>query len=234
MTFVKLLQHYRKQFYARPFTYPNGDILFWVKVPSEDYEHNKISYDVLFLIKYDRNLKRENRNIEVYSNCPSFVFTYCYVYYHRGLFFNKLVGKMPSEALNNPPEIRNPIQSLGFEKSTYIAARYLIDGHCLSDDYIAKFSKTMTAEQEATIFNEIADPETIIAVYQHAKYQYRKTHRKELSQSEKKRRDEQNKEYAREQKKIEPKGNFIFHKSPRSKITARKAKRSLMNDNKKK
>ena len=141
---------------------------------------------------------------------------------------------MPSEAINNPPEIRNPIQSLGFEKSTYIAAKYLMDGHCLSDDYLAKFSKLMTPEEENKIFNEIADPETIVAVYQHAQYQYRKTHRKELSKKEEKRRDEQNKKYAAQQKKIEPRGGFIFHKSPRSKITARKAKRSLMNDNKKK
>ena len=37
-----------------PFIYPNGDLLYYVKVPSEDYKNNKISYDVLFLIKYDK------------------------------------------------------------------------------------------------------------------------------------------------------------------------------------
>ena len=77
---------------------------------------------------------------------------------------------MPSEVLTRAPEIRNPIQSLGYEKSTYIAARYLVDGHCLADDYIARFGK-----------------------------------------------------------KIEPKGGFIFHKAPRAKITAKKAKRNLLN-----
>lgn len=232
ITFVKLLQKYRRHFYALPYTYPNGDILFLVKVPSEEYEHNKITYDVMFLIKYDRNKTRENRDIEVYSNCPSFVFTYCYVYNKKGLFLTKLRDKMPREALENPPVIRNPIESLGFEKSTYIAARYLIDGHCLSDSYVAKFSKIMDQQTEAKLFAQVADPETIVAVYQHAQYQYRKTHRKELAANEKKRRDDANKEYAREQKKIEPRGGFIFHKSPRSKITARKAKRSLMNEKK--
>lgn len=234
LVFIKLLQKFRRQFYAIPYTYSNGDILFWVKVPSETYDQNKISYDVMFLIKYDKSKRRENRDIEVYSNCPSFVFTYCYVYNKRGLFLQKLREKMPIEALTKPPVIRNPIESLGFEKSTYIAARYLIDGHCLSDDYIAKFSKMMTDTLEHTIFREVADPETIVAVYQHAQYQYRKTHRKELSANEKKKRDERNKKYASEQKKIAPRGGFIFHKSPRSKITARKAKRSLLNDNNKK
>lgn len=114
LTFIKLLQKYRRHFYAVPYTYPNGDILFLVKVPSEEYEQNKITYDVMFLIKYDRNKSRENRDIEVYSNCPSFVFTYCYVYNKKGLFLTKLRDKMPREALENAPVVRNPIESLRF------------------------------------------------------------------------------------------------------------------------
>lgn len=234
MAFIKLLQNFRRQFYAVPYIYPNGDLLYLVKVPSEDYKNNKISYDVVFYLKYDKNLRRQNRDIEVYSNCPSFVFTYAYVYNQKGLFFSKLKDKMPKEALNNPPEIRNPIQSLGFEKSTYIAARYLVDGHCLSDDYVAKFKKMMTPQEEADLFNKIADPNLIVSIYQHAKYNAAKTHRKELSTNEKNARDKRNKEYAKEQKKNRPNaGGFIFHRSPQSKITARKAKRALLNTNKK-
>ena len=137
---------------------------------------------------------------------------------------------MPREALTKAPEVRNPIQSLGFEMSTYIAARYLVDGHCLTDDYIAKFSINMNPDEESKLFNRIADPERIVAVYQHAQYQQRKTHKKPLSQEEKIRRDEQNKKYAREQAKNKPKKGFIVHKSPRSRITAKKAIKALQNE----
>lgn len=229
LTFIKLLQKYRRHFYATPYIYSSGDILFWVKVPSEDYEHNKIAYDVMFFIKYNKNVKLVNRDIEVYSNCPSFVFTYCYVYNQRGLFLSKLRDKMPSEVLTRAPEIRNPIQSLGYEKSTYIAARYLVDGHCLADDYIARFGKKIDQYIESNIFREVADPETIIAVYQHARYKFAKSHRKKLTKNEIRRRDKMSSKYVTQQKKIEPKGGFIFHKAPRAKITARKAKRNLLN-----
>ena len=80
----------------------------------------------------------------LYSNSPSFIYTYCYVYNQKGLLIDKLKSKLPQMALTKFPEVRNPIGSLGYEKSTYIAARYLIDGKCLSDEYVNRYSKTMT------------------------------------------------------------------------------------------
>jgi len=144
LIYIKLLREHRKEFYAQPYIYGNGDILYYVKVPSEFYNDNKITYDVLFLIKYDKQLERKNRQVYFYSNSPSFIFTYCYVYNKHDLLIDKLKNKLPNEALTMPPDIRNPIQSLGFEKSTYVAALYLIQGGCLSDAYINRFGKTMT------------------------------------------------------------------------------------------
>ena len=234
MMYIKLLREHRREFYAMPFIYENGDLLMYVKVPSEDYEHNKISYDVLFLLKYNQQLKRANRQMTLYSNSPSFIFTYCYVYNQHGLIIDKLKNKLPNEALTKFPEIRNPIGSLGYEKSTYIAAMYLIDGKCLSDEYINRFGKIMTPQLEAQTFNKIADPELLVAVYQHAQYQQRKEHKKELSANEKAKRDQVNKDYARQQKKNKPAGTFVTHKSPSAKLTAKQAKKNLMNQYKKK
>lgn len=231
LQFVKLLQNFRREFYAIPYIYQNGDVLFHVKVPSEFYKENKISYDVLFLLQYgDGSKRRAHRNIKMFSNCPSFIFTYCYVYYKKGLIADKFVGKLPYEAISQPPVVRNPIESMGYEKSTYIAARYLLDGMCLTDDYINRFSKIMTPAVETELVNRLADPNLIVQIYQHAKYQQRKTHKKPLSQEEKIRRDEQNKKYAREQAKNKPKKGFIVHKSPRSRITAKKAIKALQNE----
>ena len=87
---------------------------------------------------------------------------------------------------------------------------------------------------EADILNKIADPTLLVSIYQNAQYQKRKTHRKEISANEKKRREEQMAKYEKDQKKNKPKGSgFIIHRSPRSKITARAARKSLLNDYKK-
>ena len=112
MIYIKLLREHRKQFYAVPYLYGNGDILFYVKVPSEKYDENKISYDVLFLIQYDKNKSRDKRLMKLYSNSPSFIYTYCYVYNQHNLIIEKLKSKLPNEALTTFPEVRNPIGSL--------------------------------------------------------------------------------------------------------------------------
>lgn len=234
MTFIKLLREYRREFYAVPYIYGNGDILYYVKVPSEDYKNNKISYDVLFLLKYDKDVKRANRHMWLYSNSPSFIFTYCYVYNKNGLIIDKLKSKLPTQALTQFPTVRNPIGSLGYEKSTYIAASYLIEGGCLTDEYVNRHGKNLNDVLETQTINKIADPELLVAIYQHAQYNKRKKHRKELDAQTKQARDKQNKDYANQQKKIKPRSGFIIHTSPRSKITARQAQRSLMNNNKNK
>ena len=227
MIYIKLLREHRKQFYCIPYVYENGDLLLYVKVPSEAYKDNKISYDVLFKITYDQRLERKNRDMKIYSNSPSFIFTYCYVYNRANFLIDDLKSKVPSLALTQAPVVRNPIGSFGYEKSTYIAARYILDGGCLSDEYINKYGKQMNPQTEGELLRRIANPELLVAVYQHAQYLKRKTHRKPLTPIEKAKRDERNKEYAADQKKMLPKKGFITHKAPRSRITARKAQKAL-------
>ena len=231
MTFIKLLRNHRRQFYAVPYIYGNGDILFYVKVPSEDYKDNKISYDVLFLIQHDKNRSREKRLIKLYSNSPSFIFTYCYVYNQHNLIIEKLKSKLPTEALTQFPEIRNPIGSLGYEKSTYIAAMYLLNGKCLRDEYINRYGITMNSKVETETYRKIANPELLVSIYQHAKYKARKEHRKPITKNEEAKRDKIQARYAEKEKKNTPKkSGMIIATSPRSKITARKAKKAILND----
>lgn len=233
ITYINLLREHRKSFYAIPYVYTNGDILYHIKVPSEMYKDNKISYDVLFLLKYEKNRDRKNRDMQVYSNSPSFIFTYCYVYNKHGMLIEKLKGKFPNEALTKAPDVRNPIQSFGYEKSTYIAARYLLDGRCLTDEYINRFSKTMTTLEESRLFNSIADPEVLVSIYQHAQYEKRKTHRKEISDGERKAKQEQRKKYIADQKRYTPKKSLLTYRTPRAKLTARQATKIVKDEYKK-
>ena len=172
------------------------------------------------------------RNAKFFSNSPSFIFTYAYVFNQKSILVDKFKQKLPNQCLTQPPVIRNPIESLGYEKSIYIAGKYLMDSFALSENYIRRFGKKANALAEADLIRRIANPETLIAVYQHAKYLQAKTHRKPISANEKKKRDERNRRFAETQKRHRPegrKGPFGFNVAPRPNLTARKAIKNMQN-----
>ena len=230
LTFIKLLNTYRTQFFAVPYVYVNGDILFHVRVPSEDFKSNKLYYDVLFKIINDPTQRYSMRNVRMFSNSPSFIFTYAYVYYHDDLVIDEFASKLPIQALTQPPTVRNPVEALGYEKSTYIAARYLIDGFCLTDNYITKFGKKMNALEERNLLIQIADPDKIVQIYALAKHEKAKNPRVVDKVRDQKRRD-MRREFVKNAKAHKPKsvGTIMGKKAPRAKITAKKAKRNLTN-----
>lgn len=236
-TYIRTLQKYRKQFYAVPYLYDDGRILFHVKVPSEAYNINKISYDILIEFEDKPGIRLAMRNAKFFSNSPSFIFTYAYVFNQKDLIVDKFKDKLPMQCLTQPPVVRNPIESLGYEKSIFIAGKYLLDSFALSENYIKKFGKKANALAEIDLIRRIANPETLIAVYQHAKYLQAKTHRKPLSATEKKKRDQINRNFADTQKRHRPegrKGAFGITVAPRPKLTARQAQSALLNKNSKK
>jgi hypothetical protein len=236
VTFVKLLSRFRQQFFAVPYLYPNGDVLFHVKVPSEEYDKNKIVYDVLFRIYEDGDPSKRysQRRVKMFSNSPSFLFTYAYVYYHSDLIINdpNFVSKLPQIAIIQPPVIRNPVESLGFEKSTYVAARYLIDGFILNEGYIKRFGIKMNPIEETRLLSAVADPQLLVQLYAHAKEIHSKTKSvKKVNVQKREAREKMRQEYIQRQKASKPKkSGFIFKRSPQSKITPKEAKRRLMND----
>lgn len=231
MAFIDTLRKFRRHFYAIPYIDNNtGNILFHVKVPSQEYDINGLTYDVLFLIEGATNITLANRNVKMFSNSPSFIFTYAYVYYHDDLLIKDFENKIPLVALLNAPEIRNPVESLGYEKSTYFAARYLIDGLALTRNYINKFKKNLDPFSLLTIQNNIADPETIVQVYALAREMQVKKRRKAEDLERLKKRQELKKSYTQKQQKSRPKTGL--KRKPQTKITARKASKSLMNKKK--
>jgi len=202
-----------------------------VRVPSEDFRSNKLFYDVLFRIDNDPTQRYSTRNTRMFSNSPSFIFTYAYVYYHDDLIIDEFAEKLPMTALTTPPTTRNPVEALGYEKSTYIAARYLLDGFCLTDNYINKFGKKMNALEERNLLYQIADPDKIVQIYALAKHEKAKAP-KVIDNDRDTRRQKMRQEFIENAKKNRPKpvGNILTRKAPRAKISARRAKRSLMND----
>ena len=237
-TYVKLLNHYRRAFYAVPYVLDDGRYLYHVKVPSEMYNINRISYDVLIEFAADSTGKRlAMRNAKFFSNSPSFIFTYAYVFNAKQILIDDFKSALPNQCLTQAPVIRNPIESMGYEKSLYVACRYLQDSYALSEKYIVKFGKKYNSLIAMDLKRRIADPETLIAVYQHAQYMHRKTHRIKLTPSEIKKREDRAKRFSEAQKRNRPQGRiglFGIHIAPRPALTARKAAKLIKQENNKK
>jgi hypothetical protein len=229
MTYIKLLRENRRQFAAAPYIEPNGDIIFWVKVPSELYKINHISYDVVFEFKNDQAKRLSRRDVRFFSNSPSFIFTYAYVFNKMGLLIPSLSSKLPPLCLTQAPTMRNPVESLGWEKSVYVAARYLLDGFCLTDSYIVRNGQRYDNTAEADLFRRIADPQMLMAIYRHALYMRAKTHRHQLSPAQIAARDAKAARFRNLQKQNSPKvRRGLAWITPRPKLTARKAVRSVL------
>jgi hypothetical protein len=228
--FVKLLSKHRRSFRAIPYVYDNGDILFHVKIPSETHG-TEILYDVIVFLPGDQATRKyENRFVRMWSNSPSFMFTYAYVYYHSNLMVDSFADKFPDIVLSDAPVVRNPLESLGFEKSTYIAGRYLIEGQCLTDSYIKRYGINATNSNIKSLIRFTPNPEAVVNRHQ----LLTKLERAKINK-EKKKRDALKKKAKLDRERKDLKRNKLkasrkisgAKKRPRSKITAKKAKKKL-------
>lgn len=98
---------------------------YWahIKVPSETVE--KFYYDIVFKFYIDASKGGTNDlfkwNVKFYSNDPSFVYTYAYVFNNRNLFIPELKTKMSTIAIKDAPKEKNPDETVGYVKTIYFA-----------------------------------------------------------------------------------------------------------------
>lgn len=121
-------------------------------VPSESY---KLKYDVVLEVKMDGNLLK-NQMFRVFSNSPSFVYTYAYVFNIHGLLIDELTNKYEKEVLTKQPVQKNYYKVISYEKSLYFAITYLLSEYQYTSD-IDKEAKTLKKEKESNVlFNSIS------------------------------------------------------------------------------
>lgn len=230
--FIKNLRHYRREFTAVPYINENNhDIIWYVSVPSETFNLNRVKYDCIVEIVYDASLPLEHRKARFFTNSPSFIYTYAYVFNQEDLLPNFIKPNMPQLSLTQAPVIRNPIESRGFDKILYQALKYLTVGGCLSDDYINKFKQRWNTIAQAQVMRRCADTGTLVAIYQHAKQLdalRRGTARKKVTSQQQAAMQKQAQGYEKFKRSTSPtKVGFIVKRTPRSKITARGAARNI-------
>ena len=126
---------------------PSNTIVVHTKVPSETV--HGFYYDVLLELTSNGAKDFEECDIKIFSNCPSFVYTYAYVFYHleddeaktKGIIIDQYEKKIPrenliitgaskkltEEILHGRPVVRNPYGLPLFDKSVYYAIFNMVD-----------------------------------------------------------------------------------------------------------
>lgn len=100
----------------------------YFKIPSETIE--RFYYDTIIEFSADHTVKEAGNNlfkynVRFYSNDPSFVYSYAYVFSRKGLFINQFADKMSQRALREPAKEKNPANQVGYVKTIYFAYLFM-------------------------------------------------------------------------------------------------------------
>lgn len=99
-----------------------------IKIPSEVVP--RFYYDVVVMFfSESANASSSNTlkdySIKVYSNDPSFCFTYLRVFLKNDMFIEELKSKAPKLALKEDPKVKNPHELIGYVKSLYFTYLFM-------------------------------------------------------------------------------------------------------------
>ena len=102
-------------------------VIYHVVVPSTKKESN--SYDVVVEVEtkklHDGAATLEDIPFRIFSNCPSFIFTYANVFRSNGMLCEWLLPKYNPEVRTKSPNVRNQYGIIGLERSMYLALKHL-------------------------------------------------------------------------------------------------------------
>ena len=161
--------------------YKQNDIYYFhYKIPSETYK--QVLYDVIVEFYPDPDEpnctedKTTNRYLlKVFSNSPSFMFTYTYVVNENNLLADGTKKFCSKEALKSRPVVRNPVESYGYEKSVYFACLDIINKRLYEKKTIDKMLFKMKND---TFGKNIMTQENKLIEYNKNKNQARKIKKK--------------------------------------------------------
>lgn len=119
-----------------------------IKVPSESQKNGAYEYDVVIRFFTDKPEIKSQPNlrsyyIQFFSNSPSFMYQYAYLYNKEGFLIEALYNKLDVDYIDTPPEKTNSSMTKTYDKSIYFACRFLSEkkfryldkkGHILSKE----------------------------------------------------------------------------------------------------
>lgn len=136
-----------------------------IRVPSKSVE--RLFYDVLLEFDIDTIPKNKSvineGSVRVFSNCPSFVYTYANVFDKEKNFISWCKKKYPKEIFSKDPKKRNPMKIVNYERSLYFATRYLLSE---GRNYKGKIDLiTIKQDSYAQILNKVKSSDEILEIY---------------------------------------------------------------------
>jgi hypothetical protein len=155
---------------------------FHILVPSESERDN--TYDVVLYFTYDENNEYKYDNflnryfIKFFSNCPSFTYTFAYVFNQYGFLVEGLRGKYKDEVIDQGPIVRNPGEIVSFEKSIYFACLAIQESFILRNKmYLNQMGKDLIDE---TFYKSIRNMDEIALEIKKADNELKKKKETEL------------------------------------------------------
>lgn len=121
------------------------EYIFSFKIPSEsNYKYVRpFFYDVILsFTPINKDMQKEGSRtlndykIKIFSNMPSFVFSYQYIFRQRKFLIDWIPkSKLNSYALTKPPSIKNSYGIINYEKSLYFSYLYILYNKFYDKEY---------------------------------------------------------------------------------------------------
>ena len=131
-----------------------------MKVPSESQKDSNYEYDVVIRFFTDDPVVASQNNlrsyyIQFFSNSPSFMYQYAYLYHKEGFLIKALYDKIDADYIDVPPTKTNANMITSYDKSIYFACRYLSE---MKFRYLDKRGPLRNKEvSEKKFFQNISD-----------------------------------------------------------------------------
>src|SRR5574344_1775618 len=127
-----------KKIITREYIESETSFYFHFLVPSDMGTND---YDVVFHLHDDvggAGMSLKKWQIEFFSNCPSFIFTYAAAYAEHGLLIPFLANKYNRKVLGKLPAQKNPDLELGWDKSIYYALYTIMKNLAFTQRFILR------------------------------------------------------------------------------------------------
>lgn len=143
-------------------------LIYHVIIPSRSVKN--LNYDVIleFDLEQDPNATSiQDLNFQTFSNCPSFVYTYAHTFYKMNMIPTWLQKKYPKDILSKAPDIRNHYQIIFYERSLYLALRYITRKQTVGIE--DSKSMSLALESTQTVYSKVKPFDDIMSAYNRAK-----------------------------------------------------------------
>lgn len=117
------------------------DVYFLINLPSSV---NGIMYDIV--VKFSPTQKStgdtiDDMSMQIFSNSPSFLYTYAYAYDRQKLFLREFKRKLSSKMLKDIAKTKNPYGVLSYDFSVFAALNYIVVNGYNSMSVIEKYGE---------------------------------------------------------------------------------------------